>query len=197
MAQGLIQEGVIVAVLYYELRPNVDISEIVRQVCAALAWLWRNAIKFWGDPQRISVSGHSAGDHLTATSLATDWSAFGSDLSGNLVKGGVTVGGVFDLEPNRLCFFNDILELNEPKVLSESLLHNLPLGQVSLVVTVGECESAVFIRQSQDYADACSDKGKSAVLVVIGGHHHISVMDELGRADGVITSAILRQIAGG
>ena len=196
VAQGLIQKGVIVAVLDYELCPDVDISEIVRQVRAALAWLWRNAAEFGGDPQRIFASGHSAGGHLTAMSLATDWADFGDGLPNSLVKGGVTVGGVFDLEPIRLCFLNDILGLTESTVRLESPLYNLPVGPVSLVVAAGEHESAEFIRQSQEYADACTDAGISAELMVIGEHHHISVMDELGREDGVITSAILRQIAG-
>jgi len=195
VAQGLIQEGVIVAVLDYELCPDVDISEIVRQVRAALAWLWRNAEEFGGDPQRIFASGHSAGGHLTAMSLATDWAAFGDGLPNTLVKGGVTVCGVFDLEPIRLCFLNDILGLDESMVRLESPLYNLPVEPVSLVVAVGECESAEFIRQSQEYADACRETGISVELMIVGEHHHVSVMNELGREDGVITSAILRQIA--
>lgn len=196
VAQGLIQAGVIVAVLDYELCPDVDISEIVRQVRAALAWLWRNAAEFGGDPQRIFVSGHSAGGHLTAMSLATSWPAFGTGLPENLVKGGVTVGGVFDLEPIRHCFLNDILGLDEMMARLESPIHNLPVGQVSLVVAVGECESAEFVRQSQEFAAACTNTGIPAELMVIGEHHHISVMDELGHADGLITAAILRQIVG-
>ena len=197
VAQGLIQEGVIVAVLDYELCPSVDISEIVRQVRAALAWLWRNATEFGGDHQRISASGHSAGGHLTAMSLATDWPAFGNDLPGDLVKGGVTVGGVFDLEPIRLCFLNDILGLDESMVRRESPIHNLPVEQVSLVVAVGEGESSEFLRQSREFASACIDKGISTDLMVIRGHHHISIMGELGSENGTITSAILEQIATG
>ena len=128
-------------------------------------------------------------------SLATDWAAFGDGLPNTLVKGGVTVCGVFDLEPIRLCFLNDILGLDESMVRLESPLYNLPVEPVSLVVAVGECESAEFIRQSQEYADACRETGISVELMIVGEHHHVSVMNELGREDGVITSAILRQIA--
>ena len=197
VAQGLIQEGVIVAVLEYELCPDVGISEIVRQVRAALAWLWRNAVEFGGDPQKMFASGHSAGGHMTAMSLATDWPAFGDGLPENLVNGGVTIGGVFDLEPIRLCFLNEILGLDETAARLESPLYNLPVGQVSLVIAVGERESAEFIRQSQQYANACTDNGVSAEMMVIGEHHHISVMDQLGRADALITSVILKQISEG
>ena len=130
-------------------------------------------------------------------SLATDWPAFGNGLPENLVNGGETIGGVFDLEPIRLCFLNEILGLDETAARLESPLYNLPVGQVSLVIAVGERESAEFIRQSQEYANAYTDNEISAEMMVIGEHHHISVMDELGRADGLITSVILRQISEG
>ena len=82
-------------------------------------------------------------------------------------------------------------------VRRESPIHNLPVEQVSLVVAVGEGESSEFLRQSREFASACIDKGISTDLMVIRGHHHISIMGELGSENGTITSAILEQIATG
>ena len=57
-----------------------------------------NAAAFGGNRNRIYVSGHSAGGHLTAMLLATDWERdFG--LPFDLVKGGTAISGLFDLEP--------------------------------------------------------------------------------------------------
>lgn len=78
----------------------------------------------------------------------------------------------------------------------ESPIHNLPVGQISLVVAVGEYESAEFVRQSQEFSAACTNTGIPAELIVNGEHHHISVMDELGHAAGLIIAAILKQIVG-
>jgi arylformamidase len=39
------------------------------QVRRAIAWTYRNAASFGGDPNRLYVSGHSSGGHLAATAL--------------------------------------------------------------------------------------------------------------------------------
>ena len=43
------------------------------QVCRAIAWVYRNAASFGGDPERIYVGGQSSGAHLAAVALTTDW----------------------------------------------------------------------------------------------------------------------------
>ena len=76
VARGLQPAGVLVAVVNYALIPTVDMDELVRQVRASVAWLHRNVAALGGDPDNITVSGHSAGGHLTAMLLSTDWPAF-------------------------------------------------------------------------------------------------------------------------
>src|SRR5437868_2852542 len=73
VARGLNPGGVAVAVINYALIPTVDMDELVRQCRASIAWLHGHADSFGGDPDRISVSGHSAGGHLVAMLMATDW----------------------------------------------------------------------------------------------------------------------------
>ena len=73
MAEGLVRNGIMAVLVNYALCPSVNIDEIVRQSRAAVAWTYRNAEDFDGNPERISVSGHSAGGHLTGMLLSTDW----------------------------------------------------------------------------------------------------------------------------
>src|SRR5438874_1988862 len=96
-------------VVNYALVPTVDLDELVRQVRASVAWVHANARSFGGDPARITVSGHSAGGHLVAMLLATDWPQFG--VPADVVKAGCAVSGLYDLEPIRLCYLNDVLGL--------------------------------------------------------------------------------------
>ena len=65
MAEGLVRNGITAVLVNYALCPSVNIDEIVRQSRAAAAWTYRNAEDFGGNPEQISVSGHSAGGHLT------------------------------------------------------------------------------------------------------------------------------------
>jgi hypothetical protein len=88
-ARGLQPAGVLVAVINYALVPTVDMDELVRQVRASVAWLHRNAAALGGDPARLTVSGHSAGGHLVAMLMATDWDRFAA-LPPDVVKAGST-----------------------------------------------------------------------------------------------------------
>jgi len=44
------------------------------EACApSVAWVYRNAQSFGGNPDRIYVYGHSSGAHLAGVVLVTDW----------------------------------------------------------------------------------------------------------------------------
>ena len=73
VAEALCAHGINVALVGYDLCPSVSLDGIVSQVRAALVWLWRHAEALEFDPARIQVCGHSAGGHLTAMLMATDW----------------------------------------------------------------------------------------------------------------------------
>ncbi len=73
LAPAWVDAGVSLAVVNYDLCPSVSIEEIVRQMLRASRWLYLNAEQFGMDEDRLFVSGHSAGGHLTAMMMATLW----------------------------------------------------------------------------------------------------------------------------
>ena len=70
------------------------------QVRRAVAWVYKNASSFGGDPNRIYVSGQSSGAHLSGCVVTTDWKDYG--VSNDIVKGALLCSGMFDLKPVRL-----------------------------------------------------------------------------------------------
>ena len=64
-----------------------SLMPMAEQVRRAVAWVYRNARSFGGDPERIYVSGHSSGGHLAGVVLTTDWRK-DFDLPADTVKGG-------------------------------------------------------------------------------------------------------------
>ena len=59
------------------------------QVRRAVAWVYRNARSFGGDPERIYVSGHSSGAHLAGVVAHHRLAAATSICPRDIVKGGL------------------------------------------------------------------------------------------------------------
>jgi len=93
LARGLNARGVAVAVVGYDLCPLVTIADIIEQIRRACAFLWQR----FG--RRLFVYGHSAGGHLAAAMVATDWPALYPKAPADLVPTGYAISGLFDLTP--------------------------------------------------------------------------------------------------
>jgi len=179
-------------VVNYALVPGVDLDELVRQVRASVAWVHANAKSFGGDPARITVSGHSAGGHLVAMLLATDWSQFGAPA--DAVKAGCAISGLYDLEPIRLCYLNDVLGLSPEAAQRNSPVHLKPRGRVPLVLTLGAAEGPEYHRQTNDLATAWRAHGAPIHVLDAPGHDHFSIIAELERPDSTLARTIRKQI---
>lgn len=63
---AFVPRGYVIASTNYRFRPEVPVTDMARDIAAALAWLRTNAATFGGDPDRLVLMGHSAGAHLVA-----------------------------------------------------------------------------------------------------------------------------------
>ncbi|MCK6430400.1 MAG: alpha/beta hydrolase, partial [Burkholderiaceae bacterium] len=149
IAPPLVNHGIAVALLNYGLAPKTALEDIVRQMLRALAWLYRNADRYGFDPERIYVSGHSAGGHLTAMTMAALWDVYAPDLPRNLVKGGLAISGLYDLEPLvHAPFVNVDLKLDVRRARRLSPAYMPPATRAPLYTAVGALESSEFRRQN-------------------------------------------------
>lgn len=179
-AEGLRPHGITTIVNNFGLAPAHSMGEIVRQNRQAVAHIWRNAHQWGADRDRIYVSGHSAGGHLAALLLATDWAAYEADLPGDLVKGACAIGGIFDLEPIRLSFLNKNLNLTEQDVADHSPLKQVYPVSAPLLLIVAADESDEFHRQSEEMAGYWKGLGYPVELSIPKGLDHFDVVNELG-----------------
>jgi arylformamidase len=200
MARPFIHAGVTVVPVNYALAPGVTVTEIVRQNRAAAAWLWRNAPRLGVSRERLYVSGHSAGGHLTVMLLETDWPAFGAGLPVQLFKGGAALSGIYDLEPIRLCYLNDTLHMGAAEAHTLSPLLNLvpetasPRAAVPLIAAVGGNESEEFLRQNAAMAAAWRGAGRPATEIVSPGKDHFTVLGQLTEPGNPLAEAMLRMM---
>jgi arylformamidase len=192
VVRALRPAGAVTVVVNYALMPTVGLDELVRQCRAAVAWVGKNARDLGGDPDRIFVSGHSAGGHLVAMLLATDWPAFGAPPA--VVRGGCAISGLYDLEPIRLCYLNDVLALT-PEIARRNSPATLPAPRAgSLVLAVGADEGAEYHRQTEALAAAWRGPSLAVEVLDMAGHDHFSIVAELQSPSSALARAIHRQM---
>ncbi len=192
-AEGIVAAGGAAVSLNYALAPAVTLETIVEQCRVAVEWIADNADRLGGDAGRIFVSGHSAGGHLTAMMLCTDWAARGR--AADLVKGGTAISGIFDLAPLMETSINDDIRLDAAAAARNSPIHLLPVaGGAPLIAAVGAAETAAFIAQNRAFADAWRTCGYDATVIEAGGLNHYTVVMEMGRPGSALTAAALAQM---
>ena len=193
VAPALVQAGHCVAVVNYALAPSVTVREIVRQVRSAIAWSAKNAGTHGGDPGRITISGHSAGGHLTAMALLTDWTAFGG-LPRDTVKAGCAVSGLYDLEPIRRCYLNADLKLKPTDDEPLSPVRHESPAAIPLVVAVGGGESEEFLRQAREFAEKRKSQRQPCQYLETPGDNHFTILNQYSDSRAPLTRALLKLI---
>ncbi len=189
VAPPLVADGIGVAVINYDLCPQVGIERIVAQCREAVAWLLREGPRYGVPAARLVVAGHSAGGHLAAMLLSTDWAGLG--LPG-AVAGAVAVSGIFDLEPLLQVSFNADLKLDAAAARALSPVHLRPPRAAPLLIAAGAEETRAFIAQSWllwERWPECRPAGRDAPLF-IPARHHFSVLCDLGDPRSVLAGAV-------
>ncbi len=193
VARAFQPSGAAVVVINYALIPTVDLDELVRQCRASIVWVHRNAASFGGDPARIFVSGHSAGGHLAAMLLSTDWAAF-AGLPADVVKAGCGISGLYDLEPIRLSYLNEVLKLTPESARRLSPVHGLPPRSGPLLLAVGGLEGPEYHRQGEELAAVWRTKRLPCQTLDMPGLHHFSILSELEDPGTTLSRLLLRQM---
>jgi arylformamidase len=187
--------GIAAAVLNYGLAPKTPLAEIVAQVRRALAWLHMHAEELGVDRARIFCAGHSAGGHLTAMMLATDWPAIAPGLPPHLLAGAMTISGLFDLEPlTHADFLRQDLALDAAGARQLSPAY-LPLqGAAPLLRALGALETAEFHRQSeliaQHWPSVCA-----AALIDVPQCNHLTVCEAFASPGNMLFEAMRAAIS--
>jgi arylformamidase len=105
------------------------------------------------------------------------------------VKSAIPISGLFDIEPIRLSYLNDLLKLTTDDVARYSPMRNAKAPGKPVVIAVGEAELPELIRQSEEYATALAPHAK---LLKLAGHDHFSILDELAQPSSALYRVVSR-----
>lgn len=191
IAAGIVGNDVTLVLPTYDVSPDTAVRTIVEQLHKALQWTHRNITDYGGDRQNISVSGHSAGGHLAAMLMTTDWPARG--YSDDLIKAVVCISGLFDMQPLSLCrYLRDdySLSFNADDINQLSPNRLEPLVKCPLKLLVGDGETAEYLRNTDLLASAWNDKGFPVIRERYPDHNHFSIILELADPQSQLSTAI-------
>jgi len=169
-----------------------DLFPMYEQVRRALAWVWNSAQSFGGDRDRLHVSAHSSGSHLSGVALTRGWQEEG--LPKDFCKGAVLLSGMYDLAPVALSKRSSYVNFTPAMV--ERLSGGRYIGSLHtpLVLAYGTCETPEFQRQTRDFAAAVRAAGKPVELLVGEAYNHFELLETLANPYGLTGRAMLKQM---
>jgi arylformamidase len=162
---------------------NGDLRVMADQVRRGVAWVYKNAASFGGDPNRLYVGGHSSGGHLCGVTLVTDWSGdFG--LPSDIIKGGLCMSGMYDMKAVRLSKRNAYVTFDDDMEEKMSSQRHLDRLRAPIIVTYGTNETPEFQRQNRDFAAAVKAAGKPVELIAAADYNHFEMNETLANPYG-------------
>lgn len=185
VARGMNAHGVTVAVSGYDLVPQVNIGQIIEQTQTACLAIWKKL------GRRIMVSGHSAGGHLAACMMATDWKKLDASAPADLTTVGYAISGLYDLEVLMHLSGNAEFKLDAAEAKRISPLY-WPAGAGRVLdAVVGGDESSEFLRHSKTIADAWRAKGAETRYEAVPGLNHFTICDPMTDPNSAMTKRLV------
>ena len=188
MAKGLNANGIAVAIPSYTLCPDITISGIIDEIRRACIVLWKTY------DCTITVCGHSAGGHLAACMLATNWNKIHQSLPDDLVPAALSISGVFELAPLIDTSHNEALKITQEEARTASPYNWIIDHGLRFDAWVGGSESSEFIRQSRSQAQRWRMMGANARYQEIAGANHFTAVAPLTDPNSFMVKRLLEML---
>ncbi|XP_020392656.1 kynurenine formamidase isoform X1 [Rhincodon typus] len=192
MVPPLAKAGVIVVAVDYTLAPKGNMDLIVSQVRCSVAFI----VQQYSSLSGVYLCGHSAGAHLGAMVLCTDWKEYGVSPD---IKGALLVSGIYDLCPIVHTLVNDPLQMTEADALRNSPMQFVNImkqlnGKCEIIVAVAQHDSDEFRKQSQEYYQAVKAAGLNVSFQDVPNTDHFDIIEKLVDENYFLTQVLLKMV---
>jgi acetyl esterase/lipase len=194
--------GIGVAVINYRLLPQVSWREQIEDVADATAWIASHIADYGGSPNRLFLSGHSAGTQI-AVRVALDPAPLTKrGLSPRTLCGVIAVSGAgLDLQDARTYELGEDIHYYEKRFRdgdageswkqAASPISFVSASAPAFLILYAEGESKGLQRQSELLHEALANAGTQSQIVIVPGQSHQRILLTLSRPDKVAGPAIL------
>jgi arylformamidase len=194
LAEAFVNAGAHFVILDFT---NVDdaagnLFPMVEQVRRAVGWVYRHAQSFGGDPQRLYLTSHSSGSHLSGCVVTHDWRS--ENLPLDILKGATLSSGMYDLKPVRLSKRSKYVKFTDEMEDALSAQRHLDRLHTPLIVAHGTYETPEFQRQTRDFFAAVQAAGKPIEMLVGEGYNHFEMLETLANPYGLLGRAVFAQM---
>lgn len=205
IGEALAQREILTAVVNYRLTPAVRHPQHVRDAARATAWAVRHAPAYGGRPDRVFLSGHSAGGHLITLLLFDPQYLRAEGLEPEILAGVIPLSGIFDLtrpidDTPEGGFARHIFPPfgEQPRVLeAASPVRHLHPTRVPILVVLAGNDYTDMQGQSRLFVEALQERRISVKFETIPGRGHFELVQAIGRendpAAEIITQFVLSE----
>ena len=200
VAEPYNEAGFAVIAINYMLCPKVKVGDIPPQCRRALTWAWDHAEELGASADRFYVMGHSAGAHLTAWMMATDWPGHDPRYPREMIKAAAPISGLYDFEPirhtseNRGTGTNKGFGLNvesAEEARAVSLVEHPPATEAPQLMAWGLEESDEFVRQNEEHYARLRATSTPVSALRVPDKDHFDLVDVMGDGKSELVSRIL------
>lgn len=187
IAMRLVPQDVVVVIPDYTLYPDAGYRQMSREVAAAVAWTIEHVAEYGGDPSRITLSGHSAGGHLSGLVAFDDrWLADVGYRPSDLC-GWIGMSGVYDIDA-QMAFersggsdapvMTAVMGGEENFPAASPISYVSTAAEIEITLVHGAEDEIVPLSITTSLADRLIDSGREVELLVYEEADHVDFLFE-------------------
>jgi arylformamidase len=172
IADTITAAGAIAVIVDYALMPAVRMATLVDQVRRMRDWVVAHIAEHGGEPNRLTVSGHSAGAHLASF-------LFTRDPTPSHIRAALLLGGLYELEPLRSSFLQAEIGLTDPEVAAFTPMTQNHDPATEVTVLIGADETPPFHDLADRFAERLRSQGLAVSRADLAGRNHMDSIRDL------------------
>lgn len=196
VGQRFARQGYVSVVINYRLTPEVIHPGHIEDVAKAFSWVYENIDQNGGNPDRIFISGHSAGGHLVALLALNEKYLEAEGLSTNLINAVLPISGVYDIAS----YPDGILAeafTSDPEIrLDASPIAHVDEEQPPFLITYAEFDLITLNDQAEDLAAKLLEHGSDVEIHEIPLRTHTTILFRIGSENDQTSNMIIDYMDG-